>query len=156
MTPRRGIEWPEYPDLGVQEVGLGMARAGSSAVIVVMAIASLTPLLAHHNVGADYDVCRTVTFDGVITGLDWRYPHVVLHLNVVGKDRRALARAVSTLAPSVLNREGLNDFFTKTGDLLPVMSLWRRTEPDAVTQNLILPGGRTVTTNMAPSGLREA
>jgi len=133
------------------------ARIGSSAVIVTVAIASLTPLLAHHDVGVAYDVCRTVTLDGVITGLEWRYPHVVLHLNVVGKDRRPLAWAVATPAPNVLNREGLNDFFTKTGDHITAhVFVAKDGSRDAVTQDLILPDGRVVSASMASSSVREA
>jgi hypothetical protein len=134
------------------------ARIGSSAVIVVaVAIASLTPLFAHHDVGATYDVCRIVTLDGVITGLEWRYPHVVLHLNVIGKDRRPLAWVVATPAPSVLNREGLNDFFTRTGEhVIAHVFVAKDGSRDAVTRDLILADGRTVTATITSNSLREA
>jgi hypothetical protein len=133
------------------------ARLGSYAVVIAVAIASLTPLRAHHDVVADYDVCRIVTLDGVITGLDWRYPHVVLHLSVVGTDRRPLTWALATPAPNVLNREGLNDFFTRTGDHVTAhVFVAKDGSRDAVTQDLILPGGRTVSAIMASRSLREA
>jgi hypothetical protein len=131
------------------------ARIGSSFVIVAVALASLTPLLAHHDVAAAYDICRPVTLDGVITGLEWRYPHVVLHLNVVGKDRKPLAWAVATPAPNVLNREGLNDFFTKAGDHVTAhVFVAKDGSRDAMTQELILPDGRTV--SAASTSLRDA
>jgi hypothetical protein len=45
-----------------------VGRIGVSAVVGVLAIASL-PLMAHHGIGTAYDVCKTVTLDGVLTRL---------------------------------------------------------------------------------------
>jgi Family of unknown function (DUF6152) len=127
-------------------------RMAFSAVVVAAAIASPPPLLAHHDVAAAYDVCRTVTLDGVVTKLEWRYPHVVLHLNVTGKDGKTLSWAVATPAPDVLNREGLNDFFTKTGDHVTAhVFVARDGSRDAMTQDLILPNDRTVRATMGAS-----
>jgi hypothetical protein len=132
-------------------------RSTFSAVIVgMLAIASL-PLMAHHGISAAYDVCRTVTLDGVLTRLDWRSPHVILHLNVKTKDGQTLAWSVATPAPDVLNRQGLNDFFTKTGDhIIAHVFVAKNGSRDAITQDLILPDGRTVSAIMGTSGLREA
>ena len=128
----------------------------SAVVVVVLPIASL-PLMAHHGIGAAYDVCKTVTLDGVLTRLEWRSPHVVLHLNVKGKDGNILAWNIETPAPNVLNRQGLNDFFTKTGDHITAhVFVAKDGSRGAVTQDLILPDGRTVSAIMGASGLREA
>jgi hypothetical protein len=125
-------------------------------VVGMLAIAS-PPLIAHHGIGATYDVCRTVTLDGVLTRLDWRSPHVVLHINVRAKDGQTLGWNVATPAPNVLNRQGLNDFFTKTGDhIIAHVFVAKDGSRDAVTQDLILPDGRTVSAIMGTSGLREA
>jgi hypothetical protein len=128
----------------------------SAVVIAVLTITSL-PLTAHHGIGTAYDVCKTVTLDGVVTGLAWRNPHVVLHINVKGEDGNTLAWSVETPAPNVLNRQGLNDFFTKTGDHITAhVFVAKDGSRDAVTQDLILPDGRTVSAIMGASGLREA
>jgi hypothetical protein len=125
-------------------------------VIVVLTIVSL-PLTAHHGIPAAYDVCRTVTLDGVLMRLEWRSPHVVLHLNVTGRDGSTLTWSVLTTAPNVLNRQGLNDFFAKTGDhVIAHVFVAKDGSRDAVTQDLILPDGRTVSANMGTNGLREA
>lgn len=129
----------------------------SAVVIAVLTITSL-PLTAHHGISTAYDVCKTVTLDGVVTGLEWRNPHVVLHINVKGEDGNTLAWSVETPAPNVLNRQGLNDFFTKTGDHITAhVFVAKDGSRDAVTQDLILPDGRTVSAIMGgASGLREA
>jgi Family of unknown function (DUF6152) len=133
------------------------ARIRFSAAVVGLTMGLLTPLLAHHDVGVAYDVCRTVTLDGVVTGLEWRHPHVVLHLNVIGKDRKTLAWAVLTPAPNALNRQGLNDFFTKTGDHVTAhVFVAKDGSHEAITQDLILPDGRTISAVMSVSSLREA
>jgi hypothetical protein len=127
-----------------------------AAVVVVLAIASI-PLMAHHGISAAYDVCKTVTLDGVLTRLEWRNPHVVLRLSVLGKDGKTLMWNIETPAPNVLNREGLNDFFTKTGDhIIAHVFVAKDGSRDAVTQELILPDGRTISAIMGASGLRGA
>ena len=128
----------------------------SAVVIVALAIASL-PLMAHHNIGAAYDVCKTVTLDGVLRGLEWRSPHVVLHLNVKGKDGDTQGWNVAIPAPGVLNQQGLNDFFTKTGDHITAhVFVAKNGSREAVTEDLILPDGRKVSAFMGTSELREA
>jgi hypothetical protein len=127
-------------------------------VLVVLAMASL-PLMAHHGIVTAYDVCKTVTLelDGVLTRLEWRNPHVILRLSVLGKDGKTLTWNIETPAPNVLNREGLNDFFTKTGDhIIAHVFVAKDGSRDAVTQELILPDGRTISAIMGASGLREA
>jgi len=133
------------------------ARISFSVVVLLLAVCSLPALLAHHNVAVDYDVCKTVTLDGIVTELEWRHPHVVLHLNVTGKDGKTLAWTVATPAPSVLNREGLNNFFTKTGDHVTAHVFAAKDgSKDAVTKDLILPNGRTVSALMGANALRDA
>jgi hypothetical protein len=46
----------------------------------------VVPLLAHHSVAASYDTSQTTTVTGVITSVEWRNPHVVLHLAVKNND----------------------------------------------------------------------
>jgi hypothetical protein len=127
-----------------------------AVVIVVLAIASL-PLTAHHSISAVYDVCRTVTLDGVLARLEWQNPHVVLHINVKGKDGNSFTWNVATPAPGVFNRQGLNDFFTKTGDHVTAhVFVAKDGSRDAVIQDLILPNGRTVSALMGAGGLGDA
>ncbi len=37
--------------------------------------ASVTPLLAHHSVPAEYDVGKTIAIQGVVTKIEWMNPH---------------------------------------------------------------------------------
>ena len=39
-------------------------------------------VLAHHALQAQFDVQRTITLTGAVTGMDWRNPHVRLYLEV--------------------------------------------------------------------------
>jgi Family of unknown function (DUF6152) len=136
-----------------------MARRPPSLSAVVIAVFATTslPLIAHHGIGTAYDVCRTVTLDGVLTALEWRNPHVVLHINVKGEDGNTLAWSVATPAPNVLNRQGLNDFFARTGDHITAhVFVAKDGSRDAVTRDLILPSGRTISVSMGTGGLGDA
>jgi uncharacterized protein DUF6152 len=140
----------------MHESEVAMERPIRFCAVLVLALAS-HPLMAHHGIGGAYEVCKTVTLDGVLTGLEWRSPHVILHMNVKEQDGKVLAWSVETPAPNVLNRQGLNDFFVRTGDhIIAHVFVARDGSRDAATQDLILPGGRTVSATMGTSGLREA
>jgi hypothetical protein len=44
-------------------------------VSVLGLTASVSPMLAHHAVPAQYDVSRTITIHGVVTRIEWMNPH---------------------------------------------------------------------------------
>jgi hypothetical protein len=54
----------------------------SIALLIAAMSYSMTPLVAHHSFGAEYDAQRPVTLTGVITKVEWTNPHVWFYINV--------------------------------------------------------------------------
>ena len=50
-----------------------------AAVFALLAIS--IPALAHHG-SSRYDLDKTVTLSGTVTGFDWGNPHCLVHLDV--------------------------------------------------------------------------
>jgi hypothetical protein len=90
----------------------------------------------------------------VLIGLEWKFPHVILHVDVKGTDGTVVNWNVETLAPSGLVRKGLDSAFMKAGD--PVSAhvfVAKDGARSAVTYDMTLPDGRTIDAVMGASGL---
>ena len=62
-----------------------MKQVGA-VLIVGVALAAGTPLLAHHSFAAAYDAEHKVEIQGVMTELVWRNPHSFMKVDVTDKD----------------------------------------------------------------------
>ena len=83
-------------------------------LFAVLATAPLsTPsLLAHHGRGASFDMNKQVTLKGTVSRVDWRNPHVVIHMDVKDASGALVTWAAITLklrpssaAPSPANHQ---------------------------------------------------
>jgi hypothetical protein len=121
------------------KTGLAIAFAG------LCLAASLTPLMAHHSTSSTYDKTRVITIRGIVTGIDWRNPHVRIHLDVIDADNRIVNWDVETLGTRELNHIGLDNGFLKPSDQVSIdVFLARDGTPRAVVRALTLPDGRTM------------
>ena len=68
--------------LAIALAGLGLAASGIL-------------LQAHHST-ANYDVTRAVAIKGIVTSVDWRNPHVRIHVDVTDADGRIVNWDVET------------------------------------------------------------
>jgi uncharacterized protein DUF6152 len=59
-----------------------MGRALILSALVLSAVFSPTPLLAHHNVAQMYDAEKPVPLNGTVTAILWRNPHVFVFVDV--------------------------------------------------------------------------
>src|SRR5262245_54497594 len=89
------------------------------AVVVCLAMfcvaVSSTPLLAHHS-SAAYDTTKVITLKGTVTSVDFRNPHVRIHLDVTDADRRIVNWDIETWGTGQLSVRGLTNGFLKPGD----------------------------------------
>jgi hypothetical protein len=71
--------------------------------VVLGVFAFAVSLQAHHSVAATYDANRVVTFTGIITSVEWRNPHVILHLEVKNADGNLVDWRMEMLGPKGLS-----------------------------------------------------
>lgn len=84
----------------------------------VLQTASTAALSAHHTVTQVFDVTKHVTLEGTVTKVEWKDPHVILHLDARGDETRTIEWRIETLNPQGLSRAGLNQDSFKVGDAL--------------------------------------
>jgi hypothetical protein len=71
---------------------------------------------AHHTIGAYYDVMQRVSLNGVVQGVEWKQPHVFLHVAVKRSEGVTVEWILETRAPNILNRLGIDQDTVKPGD----------------------------------------
>jgi len=76
-------------------------------------------LLAHHGPSA-FDLTKSITGTGKVTELEWRNPHVILHVDI--KDDKVAARswAIEMYNPLTMRRAGWNQDILKAGDEITI------------------------------------
>ena len=93
----------------------------SSRLVVLGALTALTlPALAHHSF-AMFDFTKTVTITGTVKEFQWTNPHVVLWVNVEGKDPKTPDLwTLEMTSPGNLTRTGWNRKALSPGDKVVV------------------------------------
>jgi hypothetical protein len=106
--------------------------------------ASLTPLLAHHSVAAQFDISKTITIQGVVTKTEWLNPHARVWVDAKN-DTGTISNWEMELPPpnSLKWTEGIGKDFVKQGDQITV-SVWRAKDGSRLANalTLTLPDGR--------------
>jgi hypothetical protein len=82
--------------------------------------------LAHHAISAKFDGMKPVTFDGIVTLVDWRNPHVHVFVNVSRPSGDVLNWAVELDSPVTLQKSGWKDDSVQPGDRISVQGLAAR------------------------------
>jgi len=93
--------------------------------LAALLAAAVTPLLAHHSFGAEYDANAPLTLTGTVTNVEWTNPHSFFYLDVKDKSGKVSNWKLEGFPPSVLYRTGWKKGVTlKTGDVVSVTG-WR-------------------------------
>jgi Family of unknown function (DUF6152) len=91
-------------------------RASRTVVAFALAVSATTPIGAHHTVASVYDATKAITFRGVLTQVDWQFPHIIFHMDVKNADGSTTSWDVETVNPQGMRRHGLTEDFVKAGD----------------------------------------
>jgi len=84
----------------------------------VMAIA--LPLLAHHELRAEFDQQKPVSLRGIVTRFEWNNPHAFLFIDVKDANGEVINWAVEWASPLELRRTGWTRQALKVGDSVTV------------------------------------
>lgn len=87
--------------------------------VAMFALAAL-PLLAHHELRAEFDEQKPVTLRGIVTRFEWNNPHALLYLDVTDKGGEIANWAVEWASPIDLRKAGWTREALKTGDTVTV------------------------------------
>ena len=113
-----------------------------AGILGLLLMASAASLSAHHTVADLFDTKTHVTLRGTLTGVEWRNPHVFLHLATRGGDGSTVAWTVETLNQQGLSRAGLNLDAFKVGEALSMTVCVKKDGSRwAVTDTIDRPGG---------------
>ena len=77
-----------------------------AVLFVLVGLGSSTPL-AHHSVSGEFDMSKTVTLKGVISGLEWINPHIYVLLDVSEENGAKNTWRLETFPPAQMRRAGL-------------------------------------------------
>ena len=103
------------------------------------------PLLAHHTVAGIYDPDKRTTLSGVINDVQWKQPHVIVHMNVKGDDGQRVVWAVEAQAPIVMQSHGLRAEMLRPGtNISSTVCLARDGSHRGYAQNIVVPDGGTI------------
>lgn len=101
-----------------------------------------TPALGHHAFAGQYDPELRVSFEGVVTKIQWQNPHVWIYVDATDKDGKTTHWEAETTNPNTLLRSGWKPNDLKAGDHVTIEG------PRAIccenvmnAQSIILPNG---------------
>lgn len=80
-------------------------------------LATAIPAFAHHG-NSRYDLDKTITLNGTVTGFDWGNPHCLVHMDVPGGNGQFQHWTLELSSPFTMSRVGWNKDSMRTGDML--------------------------------------
>jgi len=95
----------------------------------VCLFAASPALLAHHSVGAEFDVDSTVNLEGTVTKVEWFNPHIWVYLIVESSDGLSAEYQCEGSSPNSLRRRGWTRDSLRPGDRVVITGLQARLDP---------------------------
>ncbi|HEY1239515.1 MAG TPA: DUF6152 family protein [Bryobacteraceae bacterium] len=77
--------------------------------------------VAHHSFAAEFDGNKRVSFQGVVTKVEWTNPHTYFYVDVKDDSGRVVNWAFETAGPNLLARLGWKRDSLKVGDRVTVV-----------------------------------
>jgi hypothetical protein len=92
-----------------------VARKFLPAAVLLLAISS--PAFAHHGTSR-YDLTKTVTLSGTVTGFDWGNPHCLVHMDVKSESGEVQHWTLELASPFTMSRVGWKKDSLMPGDTI--------------------------------------
>jgi Family of unknown function (DUF6152) len=87
------------------------------SAVVAFLFAVSVPAFAHHGTSR-YDLAKTVTLNGTVTGFDWGNPHCLVHLDVKGDKGVVQHWTLELASPFTMSHVGWSKDSLMLGDML--------------------------------------
>lgn len=114
-----------------------------SAVVLLLAI--VAPLPAHHSFSAEYDESKPVNVSGVVKKVEWQNPHIWFYVEVKDASGKVTTWGFSGGPPGMLQRRGITRDVLKVGDVIKVTGFRAKDgSNNASGGNVTFPDGRQV------------
>ncbi len=122
--------------------------AGAFLAVAVLPATSL----AHHSVAGNFDRDMPVTFEGVVTRVQWRNPHVWLYVDSTDAEGNDVHWEIEAANPNSLARRGWKRDSLEPGDRVRVEAIRARCCENVVnTQSVTLADGTQIFAGEAES-----
>ena len=104
------------------------------------------PLSAHHSFSVEYDAKKPVTFDGVVTRVEWTNPHARVYVDVAEAGGAVKSWNLELASPSALARNGWSSRTLKAGDKVKVQGFEGRAANTyrVNATSIVLPSGKSL------------
>jgi len=98
----------------------------------MLVLAAMAVPLAHHSVGGQFDMSKTLTLKGTIAKVDWINPHPYVLLDVRNADGKVTTWALSTIPIPMLRKAGLTKeaLFGRPGESVTIVAMPARNGKD--------------------------
>jgi len=90
------------------------------AAVILGAMISAAPAMAHHSFAAEYDAKRPIKITGIVTKVDWMNPHVYFYIDVTDEKGNVANWALEMGPPNGLQKAGWTRHTIDIGDEVTV------------------------------------
>jgi hypothetical protein len=98
-----------------------MARTTTGMLTVLLAAISLTTVSAHHS-RAMFDVDKLVSVEGVVTDVQWKYPHMWVAVDVPGANGKVESWGFEGAGAAMMVAAGISPQILKVGNRVKIIA----------------------------------
>jgi hypothetical protein len=111
------------------------------------------PAFAHHPFASEFDAQAPVTLTGMVTGVDWNDPHVMIHVAVKDPGGQTRDWNMEAGSPNEMTQKGWSESMLNRGTQITVQGYRAKTEPFVMAARTIeLPGGKRLSSSSNDGG----
>lgn len=122
-----------------------LGRSQFAWILAAGLLVAAAPAGAHHSFAAEFDGARRLSFQGVVTKVEWTNPHTYFYVDVKDDNGRVANWIFETAGPNLLGRLGWTRNSLKVGDRVTVIGYpaWDGARM-ASARSVVLADGHTV------------